>query len=59
MTAARLQTITLDDVAAFHNEKVRGNYVYALIGSRDRINKEALADQGEFIEVSLEELFGY
>ncbi len=58
-TADRLATITLADLEDFHKRKIKGDYVYALIGSRDRINKDSLAEQGEFIEVSLEELFGY
>jgi predicted Zn-dependent peptidase len=59
MTTARLETISLAEVEAFHKNKIKGDYVYALIGDRTRINKESLADLGDFIELSLEELFGY
>ena len=58
-TADRLETIKLTDLEDFHRKKIKGGYVYALIGARERIDKAALAEQGEFIEVSLEELFGY
>lgn len=57
--ASRLETITMDDVVKFHNEKIRGNYQFAILGSKESIDFETLERYGKVEELTLEQLFGY
>jgi predicted Zn-dependent peptidase len=57
--ASRLETVTLDDIVKFHNDKIKGQYQFALVGSKDKIDFEKLKSQGTLKTISLEELFGY
>ena len=51
--------ITLADVIQFHSEKLSGNYVLCVLGSKDKVDLEALKQYGEVVILSLEDIFGY
>jgi predicted Zn-dependent peptidase len=51
---------TFEDIKTFHEDYVEGSdYVILLIGSRDKIDFDALQNYGEVIELTLDEVFGY
>jgi predicted Zn-dependent peptidase len=57
---SRLGSITLDEIARFHAEQFGDRpFAMAVLGSRQRIDMEALARHGRIVEVTLENLFGY
>lgn len=59
LIAERISTISLDDVQTFHQEKIKGGYNYAVLGSEDKIDFNVLSSYGEVKKLTLEELFGY
>ncbi len=55
-----VQHMTFDNLKNFHERYIKDKpFVTVLIGSRDRINFDALKKYGEIKELSLSELFGY
>jgi predicted Zn-dependent peptidase len=59
LVAERIENISLSDVNKFHQNKMKGGYTYAVLGSEDRIDFSVLEKYGEVKKLSLEELFGY
>ncbi|MGB1038215.1 MAG: insulinase family protein, partial [Bacteroidia bacterium] len=59
LVTAKLQSLKMDDVVKFHSDKVKGDYTYAVLGDRSKIDTEYLKTLGEVKELTLEELFGY
>ena len=56
----KVKTMNFEDLKAFHEEYVKGkDYTIVLIGSKDKIDFNALSDYGDITELSLEEIFGY
>ena len=59
-TYEQVKTMTFADLKAFQEKYIKDkNYITVLVGSRDKINFDDLANYGEVRELSLEELFGY
>ena len=55
-----LKTLTLDDVAAFQQQRIKGRkYVYAILGDRKDIDKKFLRSIGRIRKVSQRDIFGY
>lgn len=54
-----LETLTIDDVAKFHETRVKGDFTYIVLGDREKIDMEYLKKYGQVRELSLEKLFGY
>lgn len=57
--AQRLETISLNDLAEFHKNRVGGNYILVVLGSDEKLDMEYLKSLGTVKILSLEELFGY
>lgn len=54
------ETLTLDDIRRFHGERfAKKPWAVCLIGSRDKLDLEALKPYGKVVELSLKDLFGY
>jgi predicted Zn-dependent peptidase len=52
--------ITLTDIKGFHQQHLAGkNWSIALIGSKERLDLEALKPYGKVVELNLKEVFGY
>ncbi|MCD8302705.1 MAG: insulinase family protein [Prevotellaceae bacterium] len=55
-----LQSLTLDDLTAFHQMNVQGRtYTTLVLGDEQELDMEALRSLGEVRRVSLEDIFGY
>ncbi|MBP6184449.1 MAG: insulinase family protein [Saprospiraceae bacterium] len=55
-----VDTIQLDDVRKFHKDRFANKtWTMQLIGSRDKIDFEALKPYGKVVELSLKDIFGY
>ena len=55
-----LQSLTLDDVAAFQQKWVKGRtYTYGILGNKKDLDMEALRKLGPVTELTTEEIFGY
>ncbi|MDO4763216.1 MAG: insulinase family protein [Flavobacteriaceae bacterium] len=55
-----IQGLSLDTLTNFYNQKVKPvSYNTAIIGKKENLDMEAISKMGEFVEVSLEEVFGY
>ena len=55
-----LQSLTLDDVAAFQQKWVKGRtYFYGILGNKKDLDMEALRKLGPVTELTTEEIFGY
>lgn len=59
MMRENLKNITLDDVAKFHKDRIKGKFTYIVLGDRQKIDQEYLKKYGAVSELSLTELFGY
>jgi predicted Zn-dependent peptidase len=57
--ANALEGMSLQNVLAFHSEKLGGTYILCVLGSKDKVDMDALSAYGEVIILSLEEVFGY
>jgi zinc protease len=56
----KTQKFTLDDVAAFQQEHIKGkNFNIVLIGNKNKINFNDLQRYGKVRELTLDEIFGY
>ena len=56
----KLQTLTLDDVVKFQQEKIKGRkYVYMILGDEKDLDMNYLRSLGKVSMVSQEEIFGY
>ena len=56
----KVQSMNFNDLIAFHEKYIKDKkYVTVLVGSRDKIDFNDLANYGEVRELSLVELFGY
>ena len=54
------ETLTLEDIRRFHGERfAKKPWAVCLIGSRDKLDLEALKPYGKVVELSLKDLFGY
>lgn len=52
--------ITLNDIKQFHADRFAGkNWTVRLIGSKKRIDMDALKPYGKVVELSLKDIFGY
>jgi hypothetical protein len=50
----------MDDVAAFHKERVSGKpYTMAVVADRKLITKDDLGRYGKVIELGIDEIFGF
>ena len=57
---ADVQQMSFTNLKDFHEKYIKGNkYVTVLVGSKDKIDFEALKSYGTIQQVSLDELFGY
>ena len=55
-----IQTATLEDLKEFHAEKIKGRKFDMLVmADKEEIDMEYLESQGEVVELSLQEVFGY
>lgn len=55
-----IQTATLEDLKQFHSDKIKGRKFDMLVmADKDEIDMEYLKSQGDVVELSLEEVFGY
>lgn len=55
-----LDALTFSDVQSFHKQYVAGKQFNLLVlGSKDKIDVNALSQYGEVIELTLQDLFGY
>ena len=55
-----VQQMTFANLKDFHEKYIKDNtYVTVLVGSRDKVDFEALKKYGKIREISLDELFGY
>lgn len=54
-----LDVLTINDVAKFHDRRVKGDFTYVVLGDREKVDLEYLTKFGQVRELSLEELFGY
>lgn len=57
---AEIQKLDLDKLTRFYNHKVKPvTFNTAILGKKENLDMQSIAKMGNFIEVSLEELFGY
>ena len=57
---ADVQQMSFTNLKDFHEKYIKGNkYVTVLVGSKDKIDFEALKSYGTIQQVNLDELFGY
>lgn len=55
-----IQKLTLKDLTDFYNSEVKPlTFNTAIIGKKENLNMKAVEKMGDFVEVSLEEIFGY
>lgn len=55
-----IETLKLDTLTSFYNDKVKPiKYNTAIIGKRENLDRAILSQMGDFVELSLEEIFGY
>lgn len=55
-----LEKLSFTDVQSFHKNYVAGKqYNLLVLGSKERLDMKALAQYGEVVELSLQDLFGY
>ncbi|WP_281613566.1 insulinase family protein [Flammeovirga sp. SubArs3] len=55
-----IQTMTVDDVMAFHKEFIEGqNYNVCVVGDKDKLDMKTLKEYGKVQELSLNDLFGF
>lgn len=60
MVYERLDQIDMDDLVEFHRERYANQpYTICVIGSRESVDLEMLAEFGEVNEVTVEEILGY
>ncbi|KQR93502.1 peptidase M16 [Chryseobacterium sp. Leaf180] len=56
----QIKNLSFDDLKSFYNETIKPiTFNAAIIGKRENLNTEAVAQIGELKEVSLEDIFGY
>ncbi len=56
----KMKTTTAADLKKFQEEKVKGrNYVYLVLGEKDKVDMNYLKTLGEVKELTMEEVFGY
>ena len=57
---SNVKEMSFEDLESFHEKFVKDKkYISVIVGSRDKIDFEALQAYGEITELSLDELFGY
>ena len=57
---SNVKEMSFEDLESFHEKFVKDKkYITVIVGSRDKIDFEALQAYGEITELSLDELFGY
>ena len=56
----QLEKIEFNDIQEFHSKNIaNNNFVYAIMGSKDRIDSTELKKYGNVIELSIDELLNY
>ncbi len=56
----KVLSLEIDDLERFYQEAVKNNgYRFAILGSKERVDLEALSRFGKVVELTPEELFGY
>jgi zinc protease len=57
---AVLSKITMEDVAAFHRDRVSGKpYTMSVVADRKLITKDDLGRYGKVVELGIDEIFGF
>ncbi len=57
---AEIQKLTLDELTDFYDKTVKPiTYNTAIIGKKENLDLQSIRKMGEFVEVTLEEIFGY
>jgi predicted Zn-dependent peptidase len=57
---AQMQEMSLDEFEAFFNQYIAGNsYIYLIMGKKENLDMNILAQMGTLKELSLEEIFNY
>ena len=55
-----LSKITMEDVAAFHRDRVSGKpYTMSVVADRKLITKDDLGRYGKVVELGIDEIFGF
>ena len=55
-----IKEMQLSDLKNYFDNNIKGkNYAFLVIGNKKLVNKKALSEQGEYKELTLEEIFGY
>lgn len=56
----KMQSMTLDEFETFFNQYISGNsYIFLVMGNKESLDMNVLAEMGTLKEVSLEEIFNY
>ena len=55
-----IKEMQLSDLKNYFDNNIKGkSYAFLVIGNKKLVNKKALSEQGEYKELTLEEIFGY
>lgn len=55
-----IQNLSINELSAFYNQRIKPiSYNTIIIGKKENLDMNAINKMGEFVEVSLEEIFGY
>lgn len=55
-----IEKLSLEELTEFYNSKIKNlHFNTAIIGKRENLNMKAVEKMGNFVELSLEEIFGY
>jgi secreted Zn-dependent insulinase-like peptidase len=55
-----VKTLTIDDMEEFFNKYIKNRtYNCLVVGDKNRIDKQLLAQYGEIVELELEDIYGY
>ena len=55
-----IKEMQLSDLKTYFDNNIKGkNYAFLVIGNKKLVDKKALSEQGEYKELTLEEIFGY
>ena len=55
-----IEKLSLEELTEFYNSKIKNlHFNTAIIGKRENLNMKAVEKMGTFVELSLEEIFGY
>lgn len=55
-----MKTVTKDDLSEFHQKFIKGRkYALVVLGDKERVDLDYLANYGEVRELSMKDIFGY